>query len=186
MLGVLACAPARAAEPRWPEGRYKYIAVNQSLHDALVEFGRNIGVTMRISDKVKAQLGPTMPTGTAREFLNDLCSRYGLVWHFDGLVMNIATEAEIQTEILPLTPYAAAGAQERLSRLGVLEPRFAITVSQKDDAISISGPPSYIDLVRRTLGPAIASDQPGSKAVQVRVFRGQQSEVQTMPAGAKH
>lgn len=30
----------QAAEPRWPDGPYKYITVDQSVRDALIELGR--------------------------------------------------------------------------------------------------------------------------------------------------
>ncbi|MER9967728.1 type III secretion protein [Mesorhizobium sp. M0060] len=176
---------ASAAEPRWPPGPYKYITIDQSVTDALVELGRNMRVPMRVSKLVKGRLSAGMPVGTAREFLEEICNRYGLVWHFDGIVMNVATEAEVQTEMIPLDANMAAGAEDRLSRLGVSDPKFPIKVSKQDDVISVSGPPSYIELVRKTLGvPATASTkQEAGKAVSVRVFRGKQAEAQTVPSG---
>ncbi|MER8608951.1 type III secretion protein [Mesorhizobium sp. M1233] len=176
--------PAFAAEPRWPPGPYKYITIDQSVTDALVELGRNMRVPMRVSKLVKGRLSAGMPVGTAREFLEEICNRYGLIWHFDGIVMNVATEAEVQTEMIPLDANMAAGAEDRLSRLGVSDPRFPIKVSKQDDVISVSGPPSYIELVRRTLGvPATPSaKQETGKAVSVRVFRGKQAEAQIVPS----
>ncbi|MER8667132.1 type III secretion protein [Mesorhizobium sp. M0159] len=176
--------PAFAAEPRWPPGPYKYITIDQSVTDALVELGRNMRVPMRLSKLVKGRLSAGMPVGTAREFLEEICNRYGLVWHFDGIVMNVATEAEVQTEMIPLDANMAAGAEDRLSRLGVSDPKFPIKVSKQDDVISVSGPPSYIELVRKTLGvPATPSTkQEAGKAVSVRVFRGKQAEAQTVPS----
>ncbi|MER8402081.1 type III secretion protein [Mesorhizobium sp. M0306] len=175
---------ASAAEPRWPPGPYKYITIDQSVTDALVELGRNMRVPMRVSKLVKGRLSAGMPVGTAREFLDEICNRYGLVWHFDGIVMNVATEAEVQTEMIPLDPNMAAGAEDRLSRLGVSDPKFPIKVSKQDDVISVSGPPSYIELVRKTLGVAAtpSTKQETGKAVSVRVFRGKQAEAQIVPS----
>ncbi len=175
---------ANAAEPRWPAGPYRYITVDQSVTDALIELGRNMGTPMRVSKLVKGRLSAGMPVGTAREFLDEICNRYGLVWHFDGIVMNVATEAEVQTEMIPLDANAAAHAEERLSRLGVIDPRFPIKVSKQDDVVSVSGPPSYVELVRKTLGVAAAPStkpDPG-KVISVRVFRGKQAEVQNVPS----
>ena len=172
-----------AAEPRWPSGPYKYIAIDQSVSDALVELGRNMGMPMRVSAEVKGRLGAGMPQSSARGFFEAICSRYGLVWHFDGIVMNVATEAEIHTETVPVDAAAVAGAQDRLSRLGVLDPRFPVTISRQDEAVSVSGPPSYIALVKQTLGQAAAPQQKqqSAKVASVRVFRGRQAEVQTVP-----
>ncbi|WP_245482227.1 MULTISPECIES: type III secretion protein [unclassified Mesorhizobium] len=182
MLG-LASSWANAAEPRWPAGPYKYITVDQSVTDALVELGRNMRVPMRVSKLVKGRLSAGMPVGTAREFLEEICSRYGLVWHFDGIVMNVATEAEVQTEMIPLNADTAAGAEDRLQRLGVIDPRFPIKVSRQDDVVSVSGPPSYVELVRKTLGvPASSTKQEPGKVVSIRVFRGGKlAETQNVP-----
>ncbi|MDX8447485.1 type III secretion protein [Mesorhizobium captivum] len=176
---------ANAAEPRWSAGPYKYITVDQSVTDALVELGRNMHTPMRVSKLVKGRLSAGMPVGTAREFLDEICNRYGLVWHFDGIVMNVATEAEVQTEMIPLDANTAAHAEERLSRLGVVDPRFPVKVSREDDVVSVSGPPSYVELVRKTLGVAAApSAKPESgKVTSVRVFRGKQAEAQNVPSG---
>ncbi|WP_292099827.1 type III secretion protein [Mesorhizobium sp.] len=180
----LASSRANAAEPRWPAGPYKYITVDQSVTGALVELGRNMRVPMRVSKLVKGRLSAGMPVGTAREFLEEICNRYGLVWHFDGIVMNVATEAEVQTEMIPLDANGAASAEDRLQRLGVIDPRFPIKVSRQDDVVSVSGPPSYVELVRKTLGiPAASSPkrEPG-KVVSIRVFRGGKlAETQNVP-----
>lgn len=185
LLFTLAASQANAAEPRWPAGPYKYITIDQSVTDALAELGRNMRVPMRVSKLVKGRLSAGMPVGTAREFLEEICNRYGLVWHFDGIVMNVATEAEVQTELIPLDANTAAGAQDRLSRLGVIDPKFPIKVSRQDDVVSVSGPPSYIELIRKTLGVPAAQgnkQEPGN-VVSVRVFRGRQAEAQSVPSG---
>ncbi|WP_246135904.1 type III secretion protein [Mesorhizobium intechi] len=184
LLFTLAVSQANAAEPRWPAGPYKYITIDQSVTDALVELGRNLQVPMRVSKLVKGRLSAGMPVGTAREFLEEICNRYGLVWHFDGIVMNVATEAEVQTELIPLDANSAAGAEDRLSRLGVIDPKFPVKVSTQDDVVSVSGPPSYIELVRKTLGvPAVQGKQEPGKVASVRVFRGRQAEAQSVPSG---
>lgn len=185
LLFTLAASQANAAEPRWPAGPYKYIAIDQSVTDALAELGRNMRVPMRVSKLVKGRLSAGMPVGTAREFLEEICNRYGLVWHFDGVVMNVAAEAEVQTELIPLDANTAAGAQDRLSRLGVIDPKFPVRVSRQDDVVSVSGPPSYIELIRKTLGVPAAQgnkQEPG-KVVSVRVFRGRQAQAQSVPSG---
>lgn len=180
----LSFSQVHAAEPRWPSGTYKYITVDQAVGDALIEFGRNVGVPVRISTKVKGRLNGGMPIGTAREFLEWVCGRYGLVWHFDGSVLNVAAETEMQTEVIKLDANSASGAAERLATLGASDPRFPIKVSEKDDVISVAGPPSYVALIKKTLRvpsntPRVPQDKAG--VVAVRVFRGRSSESQNFP-----
>jgi type III secretion protein C len=84
--------------------------------------------------------------------------------------------------MIPLDTNAAASAEDRLSRLGVIDPRFPIKVSKQDDVVSVSGPPSYVELVKKTLGVPSTKQDPG-KVVPVRVFRGKQAEAQNVPSG---
>ena len=177
-----------AAEPDWPAGPYRYIVVDQSVSDALQEFGRNIGIPVRVSEKVRGRLSAGMPVGTAREFLESVCQRYGLVWHYDGAALNIATDAEVQTAIVKLDADAASGAIAKLDRLGIADARFPIKVSEQDDVISVSGPPSYVALVKETLGvsstPPYPTDAAGNRIVPVRVFRGKTSEALNVPSAS--
>lgn len=175
-------SPAIAAEPNWPTGTYKYITVNQSVGDALVEFGKNIGVTVRGSKEVKGRLSAGMPVGTAREFLEWVCNRYGLVWHFDGSVIHVASEAEMQTEMIKVDANTASSAAERLAAMGVSDLRFPVKVFEKDDVVSVSGPPSYVALVKKTLGVTTGASHDKDDAVPVRVFRGRSAETRNFPA----
>ena len=43
---------AGALDPKWPPGPYKYVVIEQNLKDALIEFGRNINVPVKVSDEV--------------------------------------------------------------------------------------------------------------------------------------
>ena len=59
---------AGAADPKWPPGPYKYVVIEQDLKDALLEFGRNINVAVKVSDEVKGRLRGDSGSGTAEEF----------------------------------------------------------------------------------------------------------------------
>ncbi|MCO0638306.1 hypothetical protein M8745_20435, partial [Lutimaribacter sp. EGI FJ00014] len=89
LVGLWFCVAgiqAIAAEPEWPAGIYTYIPIDQRVSEALQEFGRNVGLPVRVSDRVEGRLSHGMPIGTAREFLTWICDRYGLVWYYDGAV----------------------------------------------------------------------------------------------------
>jgi type III secretion protein C len=149
---------------------------------ALVEFGKNIGITVRGSKEVKGRLSAGMPVGTAREFLEWVCNRYGLVWHFDGSVIHVASETEMQTEMFKVDANTASSAAERLATLGVSDLRFPVKVFEKDDVVSVSGPPSYVALVKKTLGVTTGASQDKDGAVPVRVFRGRSAETRNFQA----
>ena len=57
---------AGAADPKWPPGPYKYVVIEQDLKDALLEFGRNINVPVKVSDEVKGKLRGDQGAGRRR------------------------------------------------------------------------------------------------------------------------
>jgi type III secretion protein C len=189
-----AAVPARAAEPAWPPGTYKYITIDQSVRDALTEFGRNIHVPVKLSDDVKGRLSAGMPIGTAREFLQWVCDRYGLVWYYDGSSLAIATEAEVRTEMFKVDPQTIRGVPGRLQELGIMDARYPIKITAGENVVSVSGPPAYIDAVRKALGVLAEPSRPiwarevdgaSGNVVPVRVFRGRRAEAENVPA-VKH
>lgn len=175
--GALAALPAPAcgAEVNWPPGPYNYIVLDQDVRDVLVEFGRNIGLPVKLSDQIKGRLRNMMPAGGAQDFLRRLCEGQGLVSYFDGYVLHINTAAEIKTEVLPLGGKITADeAMERLRKLGIEDARYPLR-STSDGLVSVSGPPEYLTLLRKTLGvrpPRPANEEAVMDVARVKVFKG--------------
>lgn len=168
--------------PKWSDETYKYITINQSVGDALIELGRNVGVPVKLSTSVKGRMTRGLPIGNARRFLDAVCRRYGLVWYYDGSVLNISAETESRTEMFKLDETTIGDVTERLDRIGVSDARFPVRVSEADRVVSTSGPPSYLALVKKTLGVISGEDANTTRsAAQVRVFRGRRAELQEVP-----
>lgn len=184
-FALMSTSGATAAELKWPDGHYEYVVVDQAVRDVLIEFGRNIGIPVRVTSEVGGRVSGGMPQASAQDFLNDLCRRYGLIWHFDGSVLHVATEAEVRTEVFELGGNTPARAAERLDALGIADARFPVRFSHADNVVSVSGPPTYIRLVQEALG--IETDRPAEelisqKAAAVRVFRGRSAETERFEA----
>jgi type II secretory pathway component GspD/PulD (secretin) len=175
LAGVLS-TPARCLEPKWPSGPYKYLVIDQDVKDALIEFGRNIGIPVRVSDQVSGHVRGRLPVATAREFLNLLCERNGLVWYFDGAVLHVGAEAEVKTELVNIGQLPANELLAKLDTLGIADPRFPVRTTQDTGIVSVSGPPVFVSLVQQTLaamGKSVAqSPREGDRNPGVRVFRG--------------
>lgn len=183
LAAVLSAVPqARTAEPSWPAGTYNYLVVDQSVREALTELGRNMGVPVQMGDDIKGRMTAGVPQGDARAFLEWVCSRYGLVWYFDGSKLHISNETDNQTEVVKLEPAALSGLSKRLDSLKIVDARFPVRIDRNEKIASISGPPAYIDLVKQTIDTfAEPPAQPVANApVAVRVFRGRQVETQSV------
>jgi len=162
---------ARALDPNWPPGPYKYVVIEQDLKDALIEFGRNINVPVKVSDEVKGKLRGDLGSGSAEEFFKRLTASQGLVWYFDGSVLHVNSASELRTEVIDLGRILPTDVVSKLSKLGIADPRYPIRTTPGSGLISVSGPPPYIVLVRQTL-MAMARQVPEGEDTRVRVFRG--------------
>lgn len=61
---TLLAAPAsqgRVQGPPWPEGPYPYTVIDQDLVSVLREFGKNAGLRVEISDKIKGRVRTKAP-----------------------------------------------------------------------------------------------------------------------------
>lgn len=149
---------ARALDPKWPPGPYRYVVIEQDLKDALIEFGRNINVPVKVSDVVKGKLRGDLGSGSAEEFFKRLTASQGLA-------------SELRTEVIDLGRILPTDVVSKLSKLGIADPRYPIRTTPGSGLISVSGPPPYIVLVRQTL-IAMARQVPEGEDTRVRVFRG--------------
>ena len=172
---------AAALDPKWPPGPYKYVVIEQELKDALIEFGRNINVPVKVSDEVKGKLRGDLGAGSAEDFFKRLTSSHGLVWYFDGSVLHVNAASELRTEVIDLGRVLPTDVVAKLSKLGIADPRYPIRTTPGSGIISVSGPPPYIVLVRQTL-IAMARNVPQGEDTRVRVFRG--SSALTTPYSA--
>src|ERR1700744_1995578 len=166
---------ARGLEPKWPSGPYKYLVIDQDVKDVLTEFGRNVGIPVRVSDQVSGRVRGRLPVTTASEFLNLLCERNGLVWYFDGAILHIGAEAEVKTELVNIGQLSANELLAKLDTLGIADPRFLVRATQDSGIVSVSGPPVFVSLVQQTLAAMTKTvAQPpreGDKNPGIRVFR---------------
>lgn len=170
--------PALGMEPRWPSGPYKYLVIDQDIKGVLVEFGRNVGLPVDVSDQVKGRLRGQLAMPTARQFLDSMCANYGLVWYFDGAVLHVNTKAEVRTELVSIGRLSPEEATDKLGALGIADARFTVRTTENTGVVSVSGPPSFVSMVRQTLDalvrqlpPPIREGSYGDE-ITVRVFRG--------------
>ncbi len=171
---------ASGAEPEWPKAPYRYLVIDQDLRDVLVEFGHNTGIPIRISDGVtRRRIRNEFDVSPPRDFLQRICERYGLIWYFDGAILYVSDESEIQTEQLSTGSVDPARLVAELTVLGAADSRFPIRAADTGSLIVVSGPPSYRDFVRQTINALDRSNKTrrieevmDGDTLKVRVFKG--------------
>src|SRR4029078_4988169 len=100
--------------------------IEQDLKDALIEFGRNINVPVKVSDEVKGKLRGDLGAGSAEDFFKRLTAGHRLVWYFDGSVLHVNSASELRTEVIDLGRILPTDVVSKLSRLGIAAPRYPI------------------------------------------------------------
>lgn len=161
--------------PPWFEQPYAYVVINQDLRSALEAFGRNLGLPMAISSRVKGRAQSNLRAASAGEFLDALCSNGGLTWFFDGNMLHVNSEDEIEIRQFEPSGFQLDELQAALDELGVAGKHLSLRSSFHGDGMMISGPPPYMALVQQRIdqlqSPVVAEPEVVRER-GVRVFRG--------------
>ncbi|MGL4891733.1 MAG: SctC family type III secretion system outer membrane ring subunit AscC, partial [Aeromonas veronii] len=148
--------PAMAQELDWVPMPYSYVAEGESLRDVLVNFGANYEVSVVVSDKVNDQVNGQFEHDEPLAFLQQLSSLYNLVWYYDGNVLYVFKNSEVQSRLINLEQTGAAELKQALQRAGIWEPRFGWRPDADNRLVYVSGPPRYLELIEQT---ALALEQ---------------------------
>lgn len=148
--------PAAAQELDWVPMPYSYVAEGESLRDVLVNFGANYEVSVVVSDKVSDQVNGQFEHDEPLAFLQQLASLYNLVWYYDGNVLYVFKNSEVQSRLINLEQTGAAELKQALQRAGIWEPRFGWRPDADNRLVYVSGPPRYLELIEQT---ALALEQ---------------------------
>jgi len=142
---------APAAEPPWPDVPYPYVVIDQDLTVLLTEFGRNLGTPVQISDQVHGRVLGKLPPLAPRAFLDRLGTEYGFNWYYDGSTLVIAANSEMVQRMMPLGVTDFDRLNTDLERLGISDSRHQLHRAQGADAVMVSGPPRFAELVEQTI-----------------------------------
>lgn len=174
--------PAGAVDGDWQHKPYHYVAIDQDLRSALMEFGRNLRIPVKLADDVKGRLRAMPASGDAKGFLERLAQAHGLIWYFDGTTLHVDAHSALQTELVSLSGTSAAQLDRVLRRLGIADSRFPLRFDEARGVIAVSGPPAYRHHVREALSQLKSGKDtaaanrpvttPADAAAKVRVFRG--------------
>ncbi|MDB6454407.1 hypothetical protein [Falsirhodobacter sp. 20TX0035] len=178
-LSALACAlcaaglsPAAAAIPPWAGLPYDYVVLDQDIRTALTEFGRNMGVAVALTDGVKGRVHGRIEAPNAVGFLDAIANANGLVWYYDGAVLNVSAASEYATRTLSSGRMTGAAVTREMEGMGLADPRFGLRGSEDGRMILVSGPPAYVAMVEAFVRDMQPAEGPVGDDPRVRVYRG--------------
>ncbi|HEV2638259.1 MAG TPA: hypothetical protein VGX23_24130 [Actinocrinis sp.] len=147
--------------------RFDYAVIDQDLRQVLQEFGRNMGLVVRLSDDIHGRVHNMSSSQSAAAFLDALSAEQNLVWYDDGAVLHVSTVDDVQSKILPLAGTSFQQLNDALGQLGLTGKRFGLRASTNASLVNVTGPSDYVALVEQTI--AVMGQAHGR---EVRVIRG--------------
>lgn len=141
---------AIAGEPKWRKEPYNHMAQDEALRDMLSDFGADNGirtvVSHRITDKVSGRFEGMEP----RKFVDKICKAYSLTWYYDGSSLFFYKGSDLRTRVMSLQFITFTKLAGALKETGIWDDRFPVRTARGDDAVYVSGPPRYVELVIET------------------------------------
>ena len=165
----------------WKHQPYPYTIVDQSVADALRDFGYNLGLRVMIAPDVGGTIDGHLPPGDALNFLQAVTHGNDLDWYFDGTVLYVSKTSSEQTAIVPLHGHSFDEIKKSLEQDGILDARFHLTKQAGGDAVVVAGPPSFIAVTRQAIEAQTSDTSPQGGHAGMAVLRGSSSSVSRLP-----
>jgi type III secretion protein C len=151
VLALLAPAAGLfAAEPKWRNHLYTHMAQDEDLRDLLSDFGADYGVRIVVSKRIKDLVSGRFEGMEPRKFLDKICKAYGLTRYYDGSSLFLYKNGEVRTRVFYLQFSNLARLTAALRESGIWDDRYPVHAARGDDAVFVSGPPRFVDLVIET------------------------------------
>jgi type III secretion protein C len=158
---------AVTAAPNWPNVPYSYYAKQEELPTLLREFASGFSLALQLGPRVQGVVNGKFNSNSPTEFLNRLGGVYGLNWFVYAGTLFVSRSNDMKTRSINAMGTPISAVREALQQLGVLDSRFGWGELPDQGIALVSGPPSYVDLVERT----VAALPIGSSGQEVVVFK---------------
>lgn len=168
MNGTSTTTPTDAQNIPAPEEVYPFRAQELDGLAALRHFTRNIGIGLNIEDGFKLTEPVNLDANLTRvDYLASLASLFDFVWYFDGHILYASPVSTMETRVFSLQSTTGPELVDLLSTLDVLQPKFKHRADESRQALLVSGPKSYIEVVAQ-----VVEAVEGAERQKVVIIRG--------------
>lgn len=125
---------------------YPYVVIDQRLQDVLSEFGRNLGIKLEMTDKVKGVVQVRMePDETAESFLLRVAETHDLVWYLDQNTLFVSTKNENQTKTVSAMYLDPKWRQEIAKKWSEKGKGVNVSLDEHSGNLVVNGPSSFYE-----------------------------------------
>ena len=134
----------------WKDSAYAFECKGSSLHEVLQDFSSSFGVIPKIDDSVGGVCQGWVRADTAANFLDLLAVQHRFNWFVFQQTLYVSSYEDIESIRLNVDP----NLKEALHDLGLYQKKFGWGEINEIDVALISGPKSYINLIKGLLDKA--------------------------------
>nr|ABA39798.2 HrcC [Erwinia pyrifoliae] len=150
LLMLCATLPAGAQTPAdWKEQSYAYSADRTPLSTVLQDFADGHSVDLQLGNVEDAEVTAKIRADNASAFLDRLALEHHFQWFVYNNTLYVSPQDEQSSERSEISPDAAPDIKQALSGIGLLDPRFGWGELPDDGVVLVTGPPQYLELVKR-------------------------------------
>ena len=146
-----------------------YVVVNEDIKDFLRDLGRDNGVRILASQRVRGRLDGVSLNGTVTEILDKVSTRLELDWFTHNNVIYLSSRDEALTRMIRLGDLSMDDVLAELEDTALKFPAFSLSAAAENSALLVTGPPRYLALVESVI-EGIPSEEPEIRTARARVI----------------
>jgi len=151
----------------WRETGYLYQANQTPVRKILEDFANQFGVMLSVDANLHGTVDGRISATNAVEFLDRLALTRKFRWFVYANTLYISPMNDHRVENIPLDGENAGDLRQVLVGVGLFEPRFGWAERNDAQTIIVTGPSSYIRLVKQILGKKEAP----KNDIEIMIFR---------------
>ena len=146
---------------------YYHFAKDQSLSELIRDFFAMQGITVVVSDTVNYNVNGRFNKMDPAEFWEYITKAYGLIWFFDGKIMFVYSNSELQTQILKMDVDSIGTLSAIVNRLGFVASDFSFRGVGEANVLIVTAPPQYITVINDITSKFVPSKISDTTVVKV-------------------
>ncbi len=174
ILLLLQMVGSYATEPdAWKDTTYSYRNKdNNSLRDVLLSFSKTMGLELQMNSEIpyRASGNKNEVAVSPKTYLDNLAYLHQFQWFVYSGVLYVSSLKDRQVKVVPLGGLSAESVKRMLKSVGLFEEKFGWNdASDSNQNLIVSGPSSYLNLVKGLIDKTIVTDK-NSNELDIMIF----------------
>lgn len=155
-----------------PDGLKDYPFNGQGVFalEVLRAFSEEVEISIFIDPEIDdMQIDLMRESFTRESFLQKVTRSAGLVWYFDGSILQVLPLDAVETKVIPLKDSLALDALTALEEIGILQSRFLHCFGESNQVLRVTGPSKYVESVEEAVTALETAELTVAKRITVPI-----------------